>query len=419
MKPNIFSEISPLKNVIIHSPIGEHSLLKNINVQETLNGKDNPDFLLFDELVDSDELSKEHEKLKLLFDKFTNSNTLTFRDLLVKILNDQSIKYELLSKIIASETELFGNEFNISIEDFDVLNINEISDTLITGFHKQKRFFKNPLPNLIFTRDIGAFIGNTLLTTWSWHKSRQRESIITSQIVQKHPIFRDTKIFHFNKKFPNLSIEGGDINIFNHKIICIGISQRTSLDSIKAILPLIFKNNFKYVYAIDIPKKRQFMHLDCVFTKLDFNECLVYPPLFIDELIDYKIFKFDYKNNYHCYKSSEKNLKELFEDDGYTLNFLNCGGDKKQNQDSELIKMGANVFTLSPGVVAGYYRNKETLKVFKNNNYNIISIDTYLKMQGLNENEKYFIYLDENELSKGHGGIRCLTFPIERDIINE
>ena len=227
------------------------------------------------------------------------------------------------------------------------------------------------------------------------------------------------EVYAFKIRDNQLSIEGGDINIFNHKIICIGISQRTSLDSIKAILPLIFKNNFKYVYAIDIPKKRQFMHLDCVFTKLDVNECLVYPPLFIDQLIDYKIFKFDYKNNYHCYKSSEKNLKELFEDDGYTLNFLNCGGDKKQNQDSELLKMGANVFTLSPGVVAGYYRNKETLKVFKNNNYNIISIDTYLKMQELNENEKYFIYLDENELSKGHGGIRCLTFPIERDIINE
>ena len=96
MKPDIFSEISPLKNVVIHSPKGAHRLLKNVNVQETLDGKDNPDFLLFDELVDSDELSKEHGKLKLLFDKFTNSNTLTFRDLLVKILNNQSIKHELL-----------------------------------------------------------------------------------------------------------------------------------------------------------------------------------------------------------------------------------------------------------------------------------------------------------------------------------
>ena len=419
MKPNIFSEISPLKNLIIHSPVGEHNLLKNVNVQETLNGKDNPDFLLFDELVDSDVLLKEHDKLKLLFNKFTNSNTLTFRNLLIEILNNQSVKYELLNKIIASETELFGNEFNVKIEDFNILNNDEISDTLITGFHKQKRFFKNPLPNLIFTRDIGSFIGKTLLTTWSWHKSRQRESIITSQIVQKHPIFSDTEIFHFNKNFPKLSIEGGDINIFNDKIICIGVSQRTSLESIKAILPLIFKNNFKYVYAIDIPKKRKFMHLDCVFTKIDVNDCLVYPPLFIDELIDYKIFKFDCKNNYHCYKSNEKTLKELFADDGYALNFLNCGGDIKQNQDSELIKMGANVFTLSPGIVTGYFRNKETLKVFKNNNYKIISIDAYLEMQELNKNEKYFIYLDENELSKGHGGIRCLTFPIERGIINE
>ena len=96
--------------------------------------------------------------MKLFLRLLKESFVFSFNALIVPL----SIKHELLSKIIASETELFGNEFNISIEDFDVLNIDEISNTLITGFHKQKRFFKNPLPNLIFTRDIGAFIGNTL-----------------------------------------------------------------------------------------------------------------------------------------------------------------------------------------------------------------------------------------------------------------
>ena len=49
MKINVFSEIAPLKNVIIHSPIGEHRFLKQINTIEYLNNKENPDFLLFDD----------------------------------------------------------------------------------------------------------------------------------------------------------------------------------------------------------------------------------------------------------------------------------------------------------------------------------------------------------------------------------
>ena len=81
--------------------------------------------------------------------------------------------------------------------------------------------------------------------------------------------------------------------------------------------------------------------------------------------------------------------------------------------------MGANVFTLRPGVAVGYFRNKETLNELKKFNYNIISSDEFCESGKLLDDEKYFIYIDENELSRGHGGIRCLTFPIERDCINE
>ena len=54
MKINVFSEIAPLKNVIIHSPIGEHHFLEQINTIERLNNKENPDFLLFDDLVETE-----------------------------------------------------------------------------------------------------------------------------------------------------------------------------------------------------------------------------------------------------------------------------------------------------------------------------------------------------------------------------
>ena len=83
-------------------------------------------------------------------------------------------------------------------------------------------------------------------------------------------------------------------------------------------------------------------------------------------------------------------------------------------QDSELLTMGANVFALKPGVILGYYQNKNTIKELKNFNYNILSSEEFCKKSILSKNKKYFIYLNEKELSRGHGGIRCLTFPIER-----
>ena len=38
-----------------------------------------------------------------------------------------------------------------------------------------KKIFKNPIPNLIFTRDIAVCIGNTLLITWSKKDVRKRK----------------------------------------------------------------------------------------------------------------------------------------------------------------------------------------------------------------------------------------------------
>ena len=391
MNLNVFSEISPLKNVIIHSPIGEHQYLKKNNTKESLDNNENPDFLLFDEIVNSKILISEHQKLKSVLDCFTNNNTITFQELLNEILEDFILQKKIIREVIISELSLYGKNEYLSEKKFEGLSSKQISNVLITGYLNQNQIFKFPLPNLIFTRDIGAVIGNTLLTTWSWHKSRQRESIITSFIIKHHPMFKNFDIF----------------------------SQRTPLKSIEALLPTIFKNNFKYVYAIELPKKRKFMHLDCVFTKININECLVYPPLFINNEIDYKIYRYNAKLDCLKIHSKDQTLLETFTNDGYNLTFIGCGGEKRANQDLELLTMGANVFNLKPGIIIGYFQNKETIKELNKHNYTIISSEEFCQNKNLDKNRKYFIYLDENELSRGHGGIRCLTFPIERENINE
>ena len=55
--------------------------------------------------------------------------------------------------------------------------------------------------------------------------------------------------------------------------------------------------------------------------------------------------------------SKDQTLLETFTNDGYNLTFIGCGGEKRANQDLELLTMGANVFNLKPGIIIGYFQN--------------------------------------------------------------
>ena len=421
MSFNIYSETGSLKTILIHSPLGEHKFLSKINTQQWLDmplKTNNPDYLLFDNVIDTQLIIKEHNQLKVLLDVQVGSNNiLTFYNLLSDILDFDFIKHEIIQKVIECELKLYNNNINNKNLLIDKLSNNDLAFTLITGrLPNGNILFKYPLPNLIFTRDIGAVIGNTLITTWSWHPSRRRESIITQFIFNHHSIFKEHNIYHFQVNNPELSIEGGDIIIFNDKIVLIGISQRTSLESIKALLPLIFNNGFEKVFAIDLPKQRNFMHLDTVFTRISDNECLVYPPLFNNINNHQIIYSFEKNKDENNSKPIKDNLHTILQKEGFDMNFIPSGGIVRKNQDNELNSLGANVFALSPGKIVGYLRNSFTINELEKNGYSNYSAEVYIKrFNEFNDPEnKCFIYIDETELSRGHGGIRCLTLPLVR-----
>ena len=64
-------------------------------------------------------------------------------------------------------------------------------------------------------------------------------------------------------------------------VLAVGISQRTDAASIEKLLVNIFERGvgFKKVLAFEFANSRKFMHLDTVFTMVDYNKFTIHPEI--------------------------------------------------------------------------------------------------------------------------------------------
>ena len=366
MQPFIKSEIDPLSLVIVQKPGLFHDQMHPDHIKEYLaDGKPNPEYLLFDDLIDTNLAIKEH-------DDFTN----------------------VIKKVTGEDGCLYLNDL---IND---IGYNLLDQTPI------------PLPNLIFTRDIAITIGKKIISTWASKKVRNSENKLTQKLLDQHEIFNNTEIIHFSEIGPNISLEGGDVTIFNKDLVIIGLGERTSKDSIKKLEPIIFGEGFNRIYAIELPKKRSMMHIDTVFTRISEEDVLYFSPLF--DIQKPYIYNISSNQSIENVKATQTNIIELLNQDGYKTNGIKCGGNIELNQYREQWTDGANAFTLKPGVAIGYNRNIHTIEELKKNNYRIISSSEFISDFNNINDEKIFITLNSSELCRGRGGPRCLTLPISR-----
>ena len=195
-------------------------------------------------------------------------------------------------------------------------------------------------------------------------------------------------------------------------MIAIGVSERTSKASVEAITPFLYENGIKYIMCFNMPEERRFMHLDTVFSIINKNEAIVYPPFFEE-------------NNFHELNvniiTTSKNgplsttvskASKAFKELGIDFNFIRCGGEFYQ--ELEQWTDGANAFCVAPGVIILYDRNPNTLEELKKQGYQSISADNFLTLKDFNREQKTVITIESGELSRGRGGPRCMTMPINR-----
>ena len=136
------------------------------------------------------------------------------------------------------------------------------------------------------------------------------------------------------------------------------------------------------------------MHLDTVFTMVDYDKFAIHPeieaPLNIYEIVLDKSGKPKFKSSSDILVNILKRELKL-----PAIKLIRCGGDDKFAAQREQWSDGSNTLAIAPGVVVTYDRNYVTNDLLDKSGITVLTIPS-------------------SELSRGRGGPRCMSMPINR-----
>lgn len=405
---NVTSEIGRLRTVVLKRPSKE---IENITPEYMKS-------LLFDDIPYLPIIQDEHDYFSSMLTE-SGVNILYLDDLVSESLIDDKVKNTFVDSILTESNFTSGYTFDsikyylLSLPTKDlVLRIMEgirkdelkshERGNLQSLAEKHYPFYLDPMPNLYFTRDPAACIGNGISINRMKEPVRRRESIFMKFIIEHHPLFTPHKIpIWFNRNY-QFSLEGGDQLVLSKEVVAIGISERSTPMAIEHIAQSLFKNqsHINKVVAIEIPKTRAFMHLDTVFTMVDHNKFIIHPEI-KDSNGQINTFTLEKDKNSEEIKISQISkldevLKEVLGLDEVIL--IPCGGGDKISAPREQWSDGSNTLAIEPGVVITYDRNYVSNELLRYYGIKVIEIKS-------------------SELSRGRGGPRCMSMPIFRDNI--
>ena len=265
--------------------------------------------------------------------------------------------------------------------------------SLTRGSH---RFVLDPIPNLYFTRDPFACIGEGVSLNAMYSPTRRRETIYGQYILKYHPDFAGQVPFYYRREDP-FSIEGGDILNLSPRLLAVGISQRTTPEAIEILARNIFRDEtaeIRTILALDIPNLRAFMHLDTVLTQVDRDTFTVHPEI-LGSLRVYRMTS----GGRDSLQVTERTgtLEEILAGEmGLPrVKLIRCGGGDRVASEREQWNDGSNTLCIAPGKVVVYDRNYVTNAILRDNGIQVLEMPS-------------------SELSRGRGGPRCMSMPLRR-----
>ena len=394
-----FSEIGKLNKVLLHRPGLELEALTPSTMER----------LLFDDIPYLKVAQEEHDRfaeilrengVEVVYYVDETAKALAtpqlqqqlieeFLDL--SLITSEGMRNQLIEYLMGMDPKTMVTKLIAGIKKNEVPS--ETVQSLMDLIHDDYPYISDPMPNLYFTRDPGACVGNGINIHHMHTQERRRESLLLKYMFKYNRDFASVENMQWYDVEDDYSIEGGDVLVLSKDMVAIGLSQRTTIAGIECFAKNLLSNSeFKKVLVFDIPKSRAFMHLDTVFTMVDYDKFTIHPeiegPLGVYEIT----LGAGGKLEFNAMKDELQNILAM-ELGLPAVELIRCGGGDLLAAQREQWNDGSNTLCIAPGTVITYERN-------------------YVSNELLDKKGIKVLTMPSAELSRGRGGPRCMSCPV-------
>jgi arginine deiminase len=470
-KVNVSTEIGRLRKLLIHSPDSGLGKVVPSKAQDWL----------FEDIVHLDTIRKDEydyyvkllmyfldpEKIKGKLDDIDaetanrsffkpddagfhhSDSVIEIQNLLADILQDATIRKKLTAAVCAIE----GCTYRLQLQMIETAP-QELAKIFISGSMDADLMIFAPIPNLIFTRDVGITINEHILLNKPAKKARSRETLLMRYIFFNHPLFAaytanileiPDAAQHFlrpgEEEDHRTTLEGGDVMMVSPNHVLIGCSERTSAWGANEAIKLLFDNNVvSKVTVVRIPNKRDFMHIDTVFTQVKRNVWVLLSSISKNHTVNAGepinfLIEPDAKDKTEIIQFSKDQLQPKTFDSIEALLDDISKNELSSTEETQFIYSGngafpydareqwtdsCNLLALKEGVVLGYDRNDKTVEAFKSNGFNVVKVKDLIRdlesgAADADTLKDTLVLMPSAELSRARGGFHCMSLPLLRD----